>query len=178
MPTPFQEYPQSLTMQMALRPPNDPLPPRPHSNPVPLGNPQSETLTISSGPKPHRPPHGKASSSPSTPTKSNKSGVASPSATPSKGGEQCSGQTKAGKRCARVVKTRPALRSFDSDDGESSTVEVFCHQHSKEIMLPSGYYSRKNGNWVEFSGMVYPCGLSHKLMISIDTRLHKTVSAA
>ena len=40
--------------------------------------------------------------------------------------------------------------SVDSDDGDS--LPKFCHQHSKELMLPSGYYSRKNGEWVQFEG--------------------------
>jgi len=49
-----------------------------------------------------------------------------------------------------MVKARPALLSVDSDDSDS--LPKFCHQHSKELMSPSGYYSRKNGEWVKFEG--------------------------
>lgn len=64
------------------------------------------------------------------------------------GQEQCSGVTKAGKRCTRMVRARQANDSEDSD----SAIPRFCYQHSKELMAPSGYYARKNGVWVKFEG--------------------------
>ncbi|KAG6903189.1 hypothetical protein C0995_002732 [Termitomyces sp. Mi166 len=69
------------------------------------------------------------------------------SATPRR--QQCAGVTKAGKRCTRQVKLGTSSTRFDSDD--ESANEVFCYQHLKELMGPSGFYSRKNGVWIEFT---------------------------
>lgn len=153
MPAPFanDQQQQSVFMQMALRPPDASPPPRPHSNPVKSNLPKPPRP----GSTPPRPPAKvKPGSLPSTPIKESKSesGSISGTTTPSKkpGQEQCSGVTKAGKRCTRTVKARPALLSVDSDDSDS--LPKFCHQHSKELMSPSGYYSRKNGEWVKFEG--------------------------
>jgi hypothetical protein len=152
MPAPFTNDPQeqSIFMQMALRPPDAAPPPRPHSNPMPTSLPKPPA-SGSSSPRP--PATGKPASLP-TPVKESKSesGSISGTSTPAKkpGQEQCSGVTKAGKRCTRMVKARPALVSIDSDDSDS--LSRFCHQHSKELMTPSGYYSRKNGEWVKFEG--------------------------
>lgn len=52
-----------------------------------------------------------------------------------------------------MVKSKAALSAFDSDDGDSSSIPRFCHQHRKELMGPTGYYARKNGEWVDFEGM-------------------------
>lgn len=158
MPLPHTAHsaPQSLTMQMALQPQhkqNDFLSPnasavRPHSAfvlPVPTAGPSptsSPTLSLShsqsSTPatKPKRP---RASS---TPTSSG-SGVTA---------QQCAGVTKAGKRCTRQVKSGPALsKAYDGVD--SAVIERFCFQHTKELLGPSGYYARKNGEWITFEGI-------------------------
>jgi hypothetical protein len=149
MPSPFSDYPQSLTMQMALLPPDDSRlgSARPHSNPTfpSATKPNSSTSTL------ERPPYGTQASI-STPIKSAKSESSSTVSTPSgkAGQEQCSGVTKAGKRCTRMVKTR----AFDPDENDSSSIPRFCHQHSKELLGPSGYYARKTGEWVKFDGAI------------------------
>ncbi len=145
MPTAIAQ--QSLTMQMALRPPDAPLV-RPQSNPVPFAVSAPSSV-------PGR-PTGKPASVPATPIKNSKSDSASSASdvgSPARkaGQDQCAGVTKAGKRCTRMVKARPTLESIDSDDSEQG-IPRFCHQHAKELMTPSGYYSRKNGEWVKFEG--------------------------
>lgn len=138
MPTPYPH--QSLTMQMALQPEsNTSKISRPHS--APLSTPPKLTAgsmspSVSSGPSKPRPPV-----SPSTPTKSSKSDTSdSPSRTsPKPGQEQCSGQTKAGNRCTRMVKIKPG--DLVPYDGETP-VERFCYQHQKEVLGERGYYSR------------------------------------
>lgn len=122
-----------------------------------------------------KPAKGKPSSSaPGTPTKTPKrpsatqapstgSGSSTPSTPggkePKEGQVQCSGTTKAGKRCTRMVKVAPALSQQindddddDSDDSEPNELERFCFQHTKELLTSSGCYARKNGEWVEFRG--------------------------
>ena len=145
--------PQSLTMQMALEPVQDNnnqlfcaqsnqlLPPRPQSN----------TSSISSSSTP-----AKSAISLSSPTKPNKSdlSISSAQSTSSKksGGQRCAGVTKAGKQCSRTVKTGYTLLLESEEADDSSLLPRFCFQHTKEIMSPSGYYSRKNGEWVNFEG--------------------------
>jgi hypothetical protein len=155
MPTAIAQQ-QSLTMQMALRPP-DALPVRPQSNPVPF--------TVSAPLSAPGRPTGKPASVPATPIKNSKSDSASSasdvgSAAKKAGQEQCAGVTKVGKRCTRTVKARPTLESIDSEDGEQG-IPRFCHQHAKELMTPSGYYSRKNGEWVKFEGEGCPLEMMH-----------------
>ncbi|KAF9532292.1 hypothetical protein CPB83DRAFT_867610 [Crepidotus variabilis] len=152
MPAAFSESgePQSLTMQYALQPPDTPH--RPHSNPEPptSSSHKPHKPTASAASTPGRPTGGKTKP-PVTPNKASKSDSGSSSGSPSKPGqEQCGGVTKAGKRCTRMVKSRPATVSADSDDDDPTP--VFCYQHSKELMGPSGYYSRKNGEWIKFEG--------------------------
>jgi hypothetical protein len=53
-----------------------------------------------------------------------------------------------------MVKTGCALL-LESEDADGSTLlPRFCFQHTKEIMGPSGYYLRKNGEWVNFAGNI------------------------
>jgi hypothetical protein len=150
MPSPFSDYPQSLTMQMALLPPVDSrfARARPHSNPTF----PSATKPSFSASTPARPSYGTPASI-ATPTKSAKSELSSAPSTPGSrkaGQEQCSGVTKAGKRCTRMVKTT----AFDFNDNDPSSIPRFCHQHSKELLGPSGYYARKTGEWVKFDGAI------------------------
>lgn len=61
---------------------------------------------------------------------------------------QCSGQTKAGKRCTRLVKVGPPLVIIhpDADD-----VERFCFQHVKDVFSQSGFYLKGN-DFIKFEG--------------------------
>lgn len=73
---------------------------------------------------------------------------------------QCAGTTKAGKQCSRMVKTAPALSQKlddgdDSDEETNAPLEVFCYQHTKELLVSSGCYARKNGEWIDFSGQLF-----------------------
>ena len=144
MPSPPSGYPQSLTMQMALLPPVDSASARPHSNPTfPVTKLNSSASTPAT-------PHYGTPAFFAPPIRRNSSEVSSTSSTPSRkaGQEQCSGVTKAGKRCTRMVRTA----RFDSDGTDSSSIPRFCYQHSKELLGPSGYYARKTGEWVNFDG--------------------------
>lgn len=62
---------------------------------------------------------------------------------------QCAGTTKKGERCTRQVRAAPPLNILDPD----IPIERFCFQHQKELMEPTGFYSR-NGKkqWVNFAG--------------------------
>ncbi|KAJ3730296.1 hypothetical protein C8R42DRAFT_598835 [Lentinula raphanica] len=105
--------------------------------------------------KPSRP---RASSTPPTPT----AGVSGVS-----GQIQCSGVTKAGKRCTRLVKGGPALVSvWGATSPNSGNVERFCHQHAKELLGPSGFYARRQNRdgvsgqglqeWIDFADYIPP----------------------
>lgn len=75
---------------------------------------------------------------------------ASPTATGA-GITQCSGVTKAGNRCTRQVKAGPSLAVVHPE----VELERFCFQHTKEVMGPSGFYSRKTASdWVKFEGIL------------------------
>ena len=135
--------PQSLTMQMALEPVQDnnnqPFYAQPNQL-LPSPSPQTKTSSASSS------PDRSAVSLPSPVKHNNKSDVSISSTSSKKsGGQRCAGVTKAGKQCSRIVKTGYTPLSEPEE-------AVFCHQHTKEIMSPSGYYSRKNDEWVKFEG--------------------------
>ena len=156
MPTP--EVPknrqQSLTMQVALRPlEEEKLPPHQYTPPpvfpyivspgpsAPMS--ASASATHLTPPVLHttlvKPQRHRAASSPITPSSLSLS-------------EQCAGVTKAGRRCSRQVKSSPALSISYDGRGGSPPIERFCFQHTKELLMPSGYYSRKNGDWINFPG--------------------------
>ncbi|EIM90304.1 uncharacterized protein STEHIDRAFT_51994 [Stereum hirsutum FP-91666 SS1] len=62
---------------------------------------------------------------------------------------QCSGMTKAGKQCTRQVKVDASMRNIGSG------VDVFCFQHAKEVLAPSGFYDRKSGqNFIKFADWI------------------------
>lgn len=69
---------------------------------------------------------------------------------------QCAGITKAGKRCTRTVKNGAALSQYMDRDSRDDFLERFCFQHAKEVLGPSGFYARKNGEWVTFEGRFPP----------------------
>ncbi|KAL1677029.1 hypothetical protein EV122DRAFT_215066 [Schizophyllum commune] len=131
--------------------------PGPHANghpatPVrPSGNAQGSATPPakkkSPGGKPNRP---RASSEPPEDSKPKKSAA-------SGGQVQCSGVTKAGARCTRMVKSGPALASMrgsGSSEDDDEEVLRFCFQHSKEVLQPTGFYARKNGTWVDFKDWI------------------------
>ncbi|RDB21253.1 hypothetical protein Hypma_011496 [Hypsizygus marmoreus] len=161
MPKPYEHASgtPSLTMQIALHPEGEPFtshrprPLRPFSTPVlpsssiypsaPTSSSTKPSQTSATPPKPKRP---RASS---TSTSSNSTAAS----------QQCAGVTKAGKRCARQVKSGPPLSQYTIEDhGEitSSAIERFCFQHTKELLGPSGYYARKDGEWVTFGDWIPP----------------------
>ena len=160
--------PQSLTMQMALEPvqDNNNLPFCPQSNQLlPSPRPQTNTSSISSS----SPARSAISLSSTKPNKSDLS-ISSAQSTSSKksGGQPCAGVTKAGKQCSRIVKTGYTL-SLESEEADGSTLlPKFCFQHTKEIMSPSGYYSRKNGEWVKFEGYLKPFTRLHPVNFLLD----------
>ncbi|KAG2020354.1 hypothetical protein CC2G_005709 [Coprinopsis cinerea AmutBmut pab1-1] len=209
MPAPFvppASPQQSLTMQMALRPELDTAPPRPSSAPItsPVQS-QANALATPSKPKPNasKPSASKPSAKPSTPQRPSKpqatsSGSSSTPSTPNgkepkEGQVQCSGTTKKGERCTRMVKTSPALSSkIDCDSDDEAPLEAFCFQHTKEILQgPSGCYARKNGEWFEFNGtyLTYyqakpsnsfidwiPAYLSHETQLSLRIEMERARS--
>jgi hypothetical protein len=66
---------------------------------------------------------------------------------------QCSGITKADKRCARMVNNTCALAAFSPDE----PVERYCHQHRGELLLQTGFYTLTEPSvWVKFDG-IEPC---------------------
>lgn len=180
IPMPEPQY-QSLTMQYALdsstssphmspeyrpdtkyKPSSDttghltpPIPPphvtRPHSDPTlsPEAHAQPSGQRKDQQPpriKPVVPPgrHLRAHSTPPSPiTPANDSSSNAEAV-------QCSGMTKAGKQCTRQVKVDASMRNIGSG------VDVFCFQHAKEVLAPSGFYDRKSGqNFIKFAGMLW-----------------------
>ncbi|KAF8305545.1 hypothetical protein DL93DRAFT_2089479 [Clavulina sp. PMI_390] len=117
---------------------------------------------------PATPPRGRASSvPPSSPT------------TPSRtydGAVQCSGVTKTGKRCTRAVKSpHPYTQATPAQDGD---IERFCHQHLKDVLSSSGFYSRATPNkWVEFDDWI-PDYLTADTKVALRTEMEKPASAA
>ncbi|TEB35916.1 hypothetical protein FA13DRAFT_1752644 [Coprinellus micaceus] len=197
----------SLTMQMALDP-NVQLAPRPSSTPTKPTKPTSPKPNSPSKPHlPHKPvsdttpskpssskPAGSKPNANATPTKPKPNRVSLPQTPPKKisstpssapstpsgkaGQVQCSGTTKAGKRCTRMVKAAPALEEVieDGEDGESNPpLERFCHQHAKELLSPSGCYARKNGEWIDF-GVWIPAYLQTETQLALRVEMERTRS--
>ncbi|KIK06569.1 hypothetical protein K443DRAFT_674227 [Laccaria amethystina LaAM-08-1] len=154
--------PQSITMQMALDD-DTPLPSiRPHSTPqLPLSTSHLPSKSTSKPPKPIRK---RSASTPPTPTDQNDQ-------------FRCAGVTKAGKRCVRIVKTGAALAQAigDNQDQDSPALPRFCHQHQKEILEPSGYYSKKNGEFVNFDDWI-PQYLQEETRASLRVEMGKSRS--
>lgn len=124
-----------------LRPGSDTNLPRPHpaSLPATPAKPgKSPGLAVDTSPSDKRK---RRSSEPSSPSDDKKD--------PSE--IRCSGQTKAGKRCTRVVKIGPPLAIVHPD---TEDVERFCFQHAKEVFTQSGFYLKgKEGNeFIRFEG--------------------------
>jgi hypothetical protein len=136
MPMPVPGGRMSMTMQHALDLASG-ASPNLLSTYSPPSRPQSTSNSAASRPKPSTSPsRPRASSVPPTPT--------SP---PSE--NQCEGITKTGKRCTRQVKDGHPLNISHPD----ANVERFCHQHSKEVLSPSGFYARNGEAWIKFEGL-------------------------
>lgn len=146
-----------------LRPPEAQVPHRPYSDPAVA---QAEEESISSPPSRPRPvkssrrasashvPAAVVGGSPTPRTRRRASSTASSPPSNSAGDDrvQCSGTTKAGKRCTRYCKVGPTVTGMDPDvEGE---IKRFCHQHRTEIMSSSGFYVRTQNKdvWVKFEG--------------------------
>lgn len=172
MPTPNRESPkQSLTMRYAQEDLRPPVPPKDFPGKLSLPPTDKNTHLQADPTMPDRTayqlrPNSDTSlprpfpvSQPSTPTKPGisprKRGSSEP---PSPSDEkkdqsevQCSGQTKAGKRCTRVVKVGPPLAIVHPD---TENVERFCFQHVKDVFSQSAFYlKREEGEeFIKFEG--------------------------
>ncbi|KAF8797920.1 hypothetical protein BYT27DRAFT_7203607 [Phlegmacium glaucopus] len=166
--------PHSLTMQMALEPVQDNnLSFCAQSNQLlPPPRPQINTNSISSSSKPD-----KLAISISTPTNPSKSEASSIQSTTSKksGAQRCAGVTKVGQQCSRMVKTGNTLLLDSEDEDGSALLPRFCFQHTKEILGPSGYYARKNGEWVTFEDWIPPY-LQAATQVSLRIEMEKARS--
>lgn len=144
MPMPNLDVRPSLTMQHALSAPAA----QPQYRPDPPSRPSSGP-NISPSARLHpqtalqvTPTRPRASSTPATPVSPPSKGSSDSALT------QCSGTTKKGERCGRQVKAPPPLYFVDPD----APVERFCFQHTKEVLGPSGFYSRKGPDkWVDYA---------------------------
>ncbi|THV07967.1 hypothetical protein K435DRAFT_815212 [Dendrothele bispora CBS 962.96] len=162
-----------------LSPPPLPRPPRPVSDPPPsFPHPiVYDPFGFGSGPptpahpspaKLTKPGRLRASSTPPSPITSTISSSSSDEVT------QCAGVTKAGKRCTRQVKCGPAYSNAVPDD---KTIKRFCHQHAKEILTPSGFYTHSTGRWIDFADYI-PDYLSSDTQAAIRVEMEKKRSAS
>ncbi|KAF9567562.1 hypothetical protein CPC08DRAFT_626509 [Agrocybe pediades] len=163
MPTPFTDYPQSVTMQMALMPEESISTAtfhRPHSNPEVATT--STKLSASPSPKPSsskiNSPNPRPGAVPLIPIKGHK--------------KRCSGVTKAGKRCNRMVKVRPSLLHFMSENESEEAVHVYCFQHEKEVLSPTGFYSHENHEFVQFEEWI-PSHLQPETQAALRVEMEK-----
>ena len=179
MPTPNREGPkQSLTMMYAQEDPRPPVPPKdfPRKSSLPPAHlegiptvpdhtayqirPSSDTNLPRPFPVSQPSTPAKAGISPdlivdTPPIDKRKRGSSEP---PSPSDEkkdqseiQCSGQTKAGKRCTRLVKIGPPLAIVHPD---TEDVERFCFQHAKDVFSQSGFYLKREerNEFIKFEG--------------------------
>jgi hypothetical protein len=69
---------------------------------------------------------------------------------------------------------------MDAEDIDGDCVERFCHQHTKEVLTQSGFYSRKTGKWVSFEGadvalFLESWVISDAFSFNISTRLYSKI---
>ena len=105
-------------------------PRRKHSSAL---SPSPDGLAVPASPRPI------SQSNPTTPARTTAADVA-----------QCAGITKNDKRCQNKVKVGVPLTYIDGIPEDD--IERYCHLHIKVILQPSGFYSRKQKIWLEFSG--------------------------
>lgn len=84
---------------------------------------------------------------------------------------QCAGVTKKGVRCTRKVKSPPALGFINPED----EIPRYCHQHSKELLEVTGFYSTKG--WVEFDDWI-PKYLDPDTQTILRAEMEKPISTA
>ncbi|TFL07792.1 hypothetical protein BDV98DRAFT_496114 [Pterulicium gracile] len=82
---------------------------------------------------------------------------------------QCSGVTKAGNRCKKQVKVGEV--SLDDDQ------KHFCHQHAKEVLSPTGTFTRKTGEWIKFADWI-PNYLHEDTQIALREEMDKARSSS
>ncbi|KAG7086548.1 hypothetical protein E1B28_002497 [Marasmius oreades] len=131
------------------------------------------TGSSSNSSKPDKPKRQRASSTPPSPT-SNTAGAS--------GQIQCSGVTKTGKRCTRLVKNGPALTGvMGSNTIGGQTIERFCFQHMKELLLPTGFYARSQTagtqEWVDFTDYI-PNYLHPDTQVALRVEMEKQRSSS
>ncbi|OBZ75630.1 hypothetical protein A0H81_04824 [Grifola frondosa] len=178
-PGPVMPVPQlSQTMQRALngspsrvkqslRPPVAVAMTRPHSD-----------SSVFSPSTPHRPHAVHApSSAPAKPPSSHASPPVTPTRRPRASSTtatvQCSGITRAGKRCARPVKVGRAFVRADQDVDEEP--QRYCFQHTKDLLKPSGFYTVKDGTWITFGDWI-PEYLQPETQLLLRTEMDKARS--
>ncbi|KAK0220646.1 hypothetical protein IW262DRAFT_1272953, partial [Armillaria fumosa] len=83
---------------------------------------------------------------------------------------QCSGVTKAGRRCMQQVKNRGVMLPG---------VEQFCFQHTKGLLNPTGFYAQRKGTqvpeWVEFADYI-PLYLHPDTQVALCVEMEKARS--
>ncbi|EKD03892.1 hypothetical protein A1Q2_01905 [Trichosporon asahii var. asahii CBS 8904] len=119
----------------------------------------SRSVVSAPGSTPKRKPSSPAVSSPASP------------ASPSK--VRCSGYTRSGERCKRLVKAgAPGAALLDND-------ERYCKDHAGLLLKPSGFYSRRSpgseGTWVEFKTYI-PRALGEQTQALLRTTMEATLS--
>ncbi|KAG8892406.1 hypothetical protein FRB99_002732, partial [Tulasnella sp. 403] len=85
---------------------------------------------------------------------------------------QCSGVTKANKRCTRMVKAPPPLGFLNPEE----QIPRFCFQHAKEMLAATGFYSSPN-NWIEFSEWI-PDYLQEGTKVALRTEMEQPISSS
>ncbi|KDQ59582.1 hypothetical protein JAAARDRAFT_126901 [Jaapia argillacea MUCL 33604] len=172
--------PHSAPPPSKLDPPTSPhqRPPhtRPHSDSA-LPPPAPQLASSISSPPRYRPLTTKPSPGLATPPNRGPRAVSTPTtpisastSSPTRGTNgtvQCSGYTATGKQCTRQVK----LSDVDVGGGEK-----FCHQHTKVLMVPSGFFSRKGGSdWIGFKDWI-PDHLSMETQAALRAEMEKARS--
>lgn len=147
-------FPAPQYVKGSLRPPE--VPHRPHSAPVPRASSPPRRVSASHVPL--------ATGNATPPTRRRRRASSSASLPPTnvtEGLVHCNGVTKAGNRCSRKFKASSVLTSLTANvDGE---VECFCFQHRSELLVPTGFYTKKTNpeTWIDFAGLLS----SHSLLM-------------
>jgi len=175
----FSGFPQRIQMPIpSISPPM----PSPANESLTMNYARNATAMIDQSLTPaHPPPQFHASSVPTSPLPTpsrfrSSSTPPSPSSTTSSSNTvQCAGTTKAGKRCARLVKAPPLVSFFTAESNEA--IERLCFQHVKEVLDPTGFYSRKAGKgWIDFSDWI-PSYLSCDTQAALRVEMEKPPSS-
>ncbi|PCH38440.1 hypothetical protein WOLCODRAFT_65061 [Wolfiporia cocos MD-104 SS10] len=164
-------YPHPAPSATQAQPPATPSRPQPRPPP---GSAPPKSTTSKPSPSPLKVPttaRPRANSNPTSP-------VSAVAPTPPPAAEakvRCSGMTKAGKQCNRMVVTRPPLGSVHPDvDVE---LERFCHQHVKELLKPP-QFPTKAGTWIDFEVDWIPKYLHPLTQANLRVEMQKPLSAA